>query len=61
MFGPNDDALCECQNCDWTGKVAELRCDLSNIPDLFDRIAPGEIVPAGTCPECDSLCHLVES
>ena len=48
-------ARCECQNCDWQG-VAD---DLDAIADFDERVAPGEICPAGECPKCGALAHLV--
>ena len=45
-----------CNNCLANWKTHELR----PIKDVFDRIAPGEIVPAGECPDCGALCHLVQ-
>lgn len=44
-----------CDNCDWTGD--DLRYDLAMVPDLNERVHPGEIVPAGECPECGCLAH----
>jgi hypothetical protein len=31
----------------------------AKIPNFFDRVAPGETVPSGECPECHALTHLV--
>jgi DNA-directed RNA polymerase subunit RPC12/RpoP len=43
-----------CEDCDERFTEDQL------VPadDLADRVAPGEIVPAGQCPTCGSLCHL---
>jgi len=43
----------ECQDCGqhWTEE------NLEPIRDVFQRVAPGEIMPAGECPECGALCH----
>lgn len=46
-----------CNSCAATWPMHELR----PIQDIFERIAPGEIVPAGECPSCGALCHLVQS
>ena len=43
-----------CQCCDWTGRLGEL----GEIDRLYERVAPGEIMPAGECPECGALAHL---
>lgn len=45
-----------CQSCDWTGPVA----DLAMIDDVFSRVAAGEVMPAGECPDCHALAHVVE-
>ena len=47
-----------CGNC---GAVHDVD-DLNPISDLFQRVAPGEEMPAGECPEedcCGALCHLI--
>ena len=46
----------KCPNCDWTGTDDDI--DLCDVPDLIERIEPGEEVPAGECPKCGSLAHL---
>lgn len=38
----------------------ELKHKFPDIPDLLDRISPGEPVPIGECPECGALVHAVE-
>ncbi len=50
-----DDAKVECGNCGWTG-VGE---DLKLMSDFEERVAAGEVCPAGQCPECGALAHLV--
>ena len=46
--------LVSCQNCSWTGLASHLHA----IRDLATRIAPGETVLAGQCPDCGALAHL---
>lgn len=46
----------ECNNCEWYGVVAECH----NISDVQERVDPGETFPAGECPLCGALAHLVE-
>lgn len=49
-------AVYECQNCD-----ARLLADrLQPLKDVFKRVAPGEPMPAGECPECGAVCHEVK-
>ena len=47
-----------CDNC---GKRYERDDELTiffpNIPNLHKRISPGDIVPAGECPECGALVY----
>lgn len=43
-----------CNNCGRQWQVEKLK----SIDNLQQRVAPGEIVPTGECPECGALCHL---
>ena len=48
-----------CPNC---GAVhRRLKVEFPDIPDLLERIAPGEPVPAGECPDCGALVHADEA
>ena len=47
---------CVCQNCNKFWRQDELKL----IDDIFQRVAAGEIMPAGDCPECGALCQLKE-
>lgn len=49
-----EEPLCQCQNCDWRGPVHKA----DRVHDIWSRVAPGEIMPAGDCPECGALVHL---
>ena len=53
----NDNAVCVCDNCQWTGFGHELEA----ISDIQLRLTPGGTVPAGQCPdtECNALAYLV--
>ncbi len=46
-----------CDNCLRLWTEAELQ----PIKDVFERVAPGEPMPAGECPACGALCHAVPS
>lgn len=46
-----------CPNCESEWELD----DLKEIQDIFERVSPGEIMPAGECPECGALCHQKES
>ena len=37
------------------GASTELRSAFPAIPELFERIEPGDMVPFGECPSCGSL------
>jgi hypothetical protein len=43
-----------CQNCsgEWYGE------ELKPIKDFELRVEPGEVCPAGECPDCGAVCHL---
>lgn len=48
----------ECANC---GKLWD-DSDLHEITHgIWERVAPGELMPSGECPECGALCHPVEN
>lgn len=50
-----------CGNCQ---KVMQSEAELAHvfpdIPDLLERISPGEPVPIGECPDCGALVHAEE-
>lgn len=46
-----------CQNCQKVWALNSL-VELSKVKNLLDRVSPGEIVPAGECPDCGALCQL---
>lgn len=50
----NQEPLSRCQNCEWFGIP---KIGLAEIPDLTQRIMPGEPVPSGECSDCGALCH----
>lgn len=45
--------LFECQNCgkEWAEN------ELHELLDVTERVAPGELMPAGECPDCGAVCH----
>ena len=51
----HDGAKVSCGNCDWTG----TEDDCNEIEYFSERVTPGETMPAGECPECGALAHLV--
>jgi hypothetical protein len=52
-FPDQADERSECQNCRLTWKDDELK----EIKHLSERVAPGEPMPSGECPDCGALCH----
>ena len=51
--------IVECANCEWEGEHTEVEVVGNEIPDLWERIEPGGIVPYGECG-CGALCYLKE-
>lgn len=51
---PEETQTCVCDNCGWSGPDA----DTGEIKDVMMRVAPGEIMPVGECPDCGALVHL---
>jgi hypothetical protein len=49
----------ECGNCGKVSDESELTHPFPDIPDLTQRIEPGEPVPFGECPECGALVHAI--
>lgn len=49
-------ALYECQNCD---RIC-IESELYPLANVLDRVAVGEPMPAGECPECGAVCHPAE-
>ena len=48
----------KCQNCEKIWEEEELNTVFPCMEGIKDRIAPGEEVPVGECPECYSLTHI---
>ena len=44
----------ECGNCNWKGPLESL----GEPRDLWSRLEPGDEVPAGDCPKCESFAYL---
>ena len=55
VASPTLDVAVACSNWAWWGEID----DLKPIQDLHQRVAPGETMPAGECPECGCLAHLI--
>jgi len=47
----------ECQNCGNIWYEGELTREFPDIPDLGQRVSPGERVPAGECNTCHAVVH----
>lgn len=54
-----DEAEVRCQGCDWTGTEDQVALQGAMIPDLWQRVEPGEVMPFGECPECGALVHQI--
>jgi hypothetical protein len=46
----------ECPQCNWTGTMDTI----DYLHDMYERVAPGEIHPAGQCPECGALIEATD-
>lgn len=51
----NENEEYQCQNCQETWELSEL--NPMPTAHIFERVAPGEPMPAGECPECGAVCH----
>src|SRR5579883_204001 len=50
-----DDLYCQCQDCEYICRESELKWPFDG---PFERVSPGEIMPAGECPKCGALSQL---
>jgi len=50
---PEEVQMCTCLNCDWHGPDTAT----NEIKDVMMRVAPGEPMPVGECPDCGALVH----
>ena len=57
MHYHDESAMCECGGCGHECTMGGVEM----ISDFEERVAPGEICPAGECPECGSLMHLKDN
>ena len=51
----------QCENCETVFDEDDILYKLEEITNLALRIEPGDVVPYGECPECDSLVYLLEN
>lgn len=52
--------LYHCPDCDWTGTSDDIG-GLHRLHHIEERISAGELVPAGTCPECRALIEVEDA
>jgi len=48
----------KCENCETIWDDEEI---ITPIPHLEERVAPGEEMPSGECPDCGAVCHAIET
>ncbi len=49
--------MLKCDDCRISFREDEMEVTFPDIPRLLERLAPGEPVPHGECPECGALAH----
>ena len=55
-----DNPYARCDNCDHeVASKEDMKSRFPCIDNLLERLDPGDIVPAGECPECGALMHEV--
>ena len=47
----------KCQDCDWTGRAE----DVEPLSRAWERVQPGDIMPAGACPKCGAAAMLIDA
>ena len=55
MFLEHEGRIAMCDNCD--SETAYMINEWQTIPDLAQRIEPGDRLPACECPICGALCY----
>lgn len=55
--GPKAPTPYQCDDCEWEG----FANDLVAIDDVEERVAMGEFMAAGCCPECGSLVSVQDN
>lgn len=46
----------ECRSCEWKG----LEYSLNLLDNAHERVVPGELMPAGQCPDCGALVSVAD-
>ena len=59
LTGHECDANEELSACDDCGTIFP-QSKLKPVEDIGQRVAPGEPMPSGECPECGAVCHPVD-
>lgn len=59
--GYNESTPIKCGSCGWLGDLLEKDVKpIEKAKDFFQRVIPGEPMPAGECPVCESFVYLVK-
>lgn len=56
---PGAPTVYECEECDWSGTLDQID-GIHHIHHIQERVEPGELVPAGVCPECRALIGVAD-
>jgi hypothetical protein len=51
---PRTPTVYACDECDWTGTLDTIN-GIHHIQRISEYLEPGELVPAGCCPECNAV------
>jgi hypothetical protein len=60
MSEPTTATLYHCPACAWQG-TSDAIGHLTHLRHIDERIAAGELVPAGSCPECRALIEVADA
>lgn len=58
FIGPRRQKVCD--NCGAVYAEDDARINIPDIDNLYERLDPGGVVPAGQCPACGALCYIQE-
>lgn len=57
---PAPPTVYQCPDCDWSGTTDDI-AGLLHLHHIDEHISAGELVPAGTCPECRAMIEVADA